>query len=235
MTVEILSYTLSLGAKAVGSQIIKTAVTPRVTTLECHALFQGVFGPQSLSQTSQLATPTGESLRFSEETDTKGDKRTYEVVFDARSGLVKATRQTVAGSETAETPYFRPYSDPLGLLHRLRAAPTGAEGRRQVAMLGKDVVIESLGRWTLETPQGERATFGYLLHPGLAYVYLDAHAPYAPLRVSQPTLHGQLEAFLVRTAQEDGSLGTPVASPQDRANKRRRRGGRKRRRVESKS
>ena len=233
MTVETLSYALSLGAKAVGSQVLKTAVTPRTTTLECRALFQGVFGAHSAEQSSQLLTGNGESLRFSETTDAGGDKHTFEVTFDAASGLVKATRQLGAQVERAEVPYLRPYSDPLGLLHILRGLPHDAALVKRVPLLGKDVVIEGLGEWELETAHGVRATFAYVLRPGPCYVYVDAHAPHAAVQLVQPTQYGQVEASLIRAVQEDGTLGGPKAPAKDRSSKRRRRGGRRRRRVES--
>ena len=229
--VETLSYALSLGAKAVGSQVIKTSVTPRVTTLECRALFQGALGSHSLEQSSRSSSAGGESLHFSE-TDTSGEKHTFEVSFDAQSGLVKVARQLGAQVERAELPYLRPYRDPLGLLHSLRGLGHGSAVRERVPLLGKDVLIESLGEWPLETAQGERLTYGYVLRPGPAYVYVDAEPPHALVRLLQPTRYGHVEAFLVRTVQEDGTLGAPKEPAKDRPGKRRRRGGRRRRRVE---
>lgn len=234
MAVETLSYALSLGAKAVGSQVIKTTVTPRVTMLECRALFQGALGAHSIDQSSQLLTGSGESLRFSETAEIKGEKHTFEVAFDARSGLVKATRQVGAQIERAETPCLRPYRDPLGLLHTLRGLAHGAALTERVPLLGKDVVIESLGEWVLETTNGERPTFGYVLRPGPSYVYLDARPPHAIIRLIQPTQYGQVEASLIRAVEEDGTLSAPKdKESKDRSGKRRRRGGRRRRRVES--
>ena len=233
MTVETLSYALSLGAKAVGSQVIKTTVTPRVTTLECRALFQGALGSHSVDQSSQLSTGSGESLRFSEVTETKGDKHKYELSFDVHSGLVKATRQVGSQVERAEVPYLRPYSDPLGLLHLLRGLAHGSALVKRVPLLGKDVVIESLGEWELKTADGERPTFGYVLRPGAAYIYVDAHPPHAVVRLVQPTQYGQVEASLIRAVQEDGTLKGPKETVKDRPGKRRRRGGRRRKRVES--
>ena len=233
MAVETLSYTLSLGARAVGSQVLKTTLTPRVVTLELRALFQGALGQHNLTQTSQVAADTLESLRFREEDDAKGDKRIFEVVFDPRSGLVRATRQAGGQQGGAETPLLRPYSDPLGLLYRVRElARGGVKKPVRVAMLGKDVVIEPLGEQALETPQGERRALGYLLNPGLGYVFIDAEPPHAPLRFVQPTVHGHVEAFLIRAVQEEG---VAVEAPQssERGSKRRRRGGRRRRRVEA--
>ena len=231
MAVEVLSYALSLGAKAVGSQVIKTTVTPRVTTLECRALFQGVLGSHSVEQSSQLSTRSGESLRFSEVTEAEGGKHKYELAFDVRSGLVRATRQVGAQVERAEVPYLCPYSDPLGLLHTLRGLAHGSALVKRVSLLGKDVVIESLGEWELETANGERATYGYVLRPGSSYVYVDARPPHAVVRLVQPTQYGQVEASLIRAGQEDGTLSGPKEG-KDRAGKRRRRGGRRRRRVD---
>lgn len=234
MAVETLSYTLSLGSKAVGSQVLKTTVTPRVVTLELRALFQGAFGQHSLMQTSQVVTETGESLRFREEDDAKGDRRVFEVTFDPRSGLVRATRQAGGQQGGAETPLLRPYSDPLGLLYRVRElARNGVETSVRVAMLGKDVVIEPMGEQALETPPGERRALGYLLNPGPSYVFIDAEPPHAPLRFVQPTVHGQVEAFLVRAVQEEGAAAPPQSPSSERGSKRRRRGGRRRRRVEA--
>lgn len=235
MAVEICSYTLSLGHKAVGSQLLRTAVSGRTTTLEARALFQGVFGQQSLTQTSQLLSGSFESLRFSEEGDGREGKRSFEVVFDAKSGLVRATRRTPMHTEHAETPYLRPYSDPLGLLHRLRNTVQGGEVSQEVSLrvplLGKDVVIEPLGECEVETALGPRRAAGFVLYPGPGYVYVDVQAPHALVRMVQPTQHGLLEAFLTRLVQEDSNLnGKPEAEP--RSAKRRRRGGRKRRRVE---
>lgn len=228
MAVETLSYTLSLGARAVGSQTLKTTLTPRVVTLELRALFQGALGQHSLTQTSQVATDTLESLRFREEDDARGDRRVFEVVFDARSGLVRATRQ----GDGAEVPYLRPYSDPLGLLYRVRdLARSGAETPVRVAMLGKDVVIEPMGGQGLDLPGGERRALGYLLNPGSSYVFIDAEPPHAPLRLLQPTVHGHVEAFLVRAVHEEGGEAPPQ-NP-ERGGRRRRRGGRRRRRVET--
>lgn len=226
MAVETLSYTLSLGSKAVGSQVLKTSVTPRVTTLELRALFGGAFGQRSLTQTSQVVTGSGESLRFREEDDAKGDRRVYEVMFDARSGLVRATRQAGGGREEAETPLLRPTSDPLGLLYQVReAARNGATGPVRVALLGKDVVLEPWGEHEVEAQGGAARALGFRLSPGPSYVFVAAEPPHAPLRLVQPTVHGQLEAFLVRAAREDA----PVAPPPERSGRRRRRGGRRRR------
>ncbi len=228
---ETCSYTLLLGNKAVGSQVVRTTVMGRTTTLEAKAIFGGALGQGTLNQTSQLLTESLESLRFTEEEDSRGERRSFEVLFDARSGLVKATRRSGSLLERAETPYLRPYSDPLGLLRQLRGRTV--VGTARVPMLGKDVVIEPLGESEVETALGLHNAVGYLLRPGPGYVYVDAQPPHALVRMVQPTEHGLVEAFLTRVIEEDGAQATtPNTAPEARAPKRRRRGGRKRRRVE---
>ena len=232
MPVETCSYTLSLGHKSVGSQLVRTAVSGRVTTVEARTQFQGVFGQQSLTQTSQLHTRTAESLRYFEEIDSKEGKRSFEVTFDVQNGLVTATRRLGSQTDYAETPYLLPYSDPLGLLHRLRSAvQDGTPVSLRVPLLGKDVMITPLDVTEIETALGVRRAVGFVLYPGPGYVYIDAEPPYALVRLVQPTEHGLVEAFLTQRAQEDGTLSTK-AGAEARPSKRRRRGGRRRRRVE---
>lgn len=232
MTVETCSYILSLGHKSVGSQTVRTAVSGRTTTVEARTQFQGVFGQQSLVQTSELHTRTAESLRYHEEIDGKDGKRSFEVKFDARSGLVTATRRLGSQSEHAQTPLMLPYSDPLGLLHRLRSAVQHEEvgDSLRVPLLGKDVMIAHLGESEVETARGRARAVGFVLYPGPGYIYVDAEPPYTLVRLVQPTEHGLVEAFLTQRVQEDGTLDATGA--ETRPAKRRRRGGRRRRRVE---
>lgn len=233
MTIETCSYTLSLGHKSVGAQVVRTAVSGRTTTVASTTRFQGVLGQESLTQTSELHTRTTESLRYFEETEGKEGKRSLEVTFDARSGLVSATRRAGSQTEHAEAPLLLPYSDPLGLLHRLRsAAQNDAEtSPLRVPLLGKDVTVTPLGVSVVETALGPRRAAGFVLYPGPGYVYVDTEAPYALLRLVQPTEIGPVEAFLTQRVQEDGLLSAKTEQP--RTPKRRRRGGRRRRRVES--
>lgn len=240
MAVEICAYTFHLGAKTVGSQVVRTAVQGRTTVIEAKAQFQGVFGQQSLNQTSQLLSRTLHSLCFSEESSRGGEKRTFEVVFDAETGLVRASRRQGGQLEQSDAPYLRPYSDPLGLLQGLRqsfvgssaGSPGSSTEMRRVPLLGKDVVIAPLGDSEVETALGTQQVAGFVLYPGPSYVYIATEPPHAIVRLVQPTEYGLLEALLTRRTEEEGTLETP-ASPEARSSKRRRRGGRKRRRVES--
>ncbi len=230
MKVESCSYSLSLEGKAVGTQVLRTANAGRTTTLEARALWQGVFGQQSLTQRSQLYRRTGESLRFSEEVESKSDKHTYEIVFDAETALVRATRRSSSGLDSSDAPYLRPYSDPLGLLHTLRSKT--AEASVWFPMIGKDVMAERLADAEVETALGTHWAVPFILYPGPSYVYIDKEAPHTILKLIQPTTHGLLEAHLTRITLEEGSLGTPAEStPKRNDSKRRRRGGRRRKRA----
>lgn len=229
MTVESLSYSLSLGGKAVGTQLLQTATKGPTTTLEARALWQGVFGQQSISQKSQLLSTTGESLRFSEESVSKSEKHLFEVVFDAKAGLIRATRKTGNGLERAETPYLRPHSDPLGLLQTLRTR--ASESYLRIALLGKDVVAERLADSNIETGLGTRRAHTFVLYPGPAYVYLATDEPHIILRLIQPTTSGLLEAQLVRVAYEEGTLSAKTSETPSQRPNRRRRGGRRRKRT----
>jgi hypothetical protein len=156
-------------------------------------------------------------------------------VFDAETGLVRATRRQGGQLEQSDAPYLRPYSDPLGLLQGLRLGYAGSPGStemRRVPLLGKDVVIAPLGDSEVETGLGTQQAAGFVPYPGPSYVYLATEPPHAIVRLVQPTEYGLLEALLTRRTEEEGTLETPVP-PEARSSKRRRRGGRRRRRVES--
>lgn len=230
MKVESCAYSLSLGGKAVGTQVFRTGSHGRTTLLEARVLWQGVFGQQSLTQRSQIKSRTGESLRFNEEVEGKSDKHTFEVVFDAETALVRATQRSGNQLDSSDTPYLRPYSDPLGLLHTLRGRTD--ESSIRIPMLGKDVVAERLADAEVETGLGIRNATPFVLYPGPSYVYFDKDEPHTILKLIQPTVHGMLEAYLTRISFEESTLSGPAQNtPKKNENKRRRRGGRRRKRA----
>jgi len=224
MSVEVCGYSLSWLSKPVGSQILRTSRGSRTVDLEARLLLQGALGQYSVTQTSRLLLPSLESARFTETSESRGEARSFEVAFDQESGLVRAARRAGKETESAEVPYLRPYSDPLGLLYRLRQRPDTL----RVPMLGKDVLVERLSDLEVETFLGVRHAHAYLLHPGPGYVYVEAAPPHLILRLTQRLEGGLLDAFLTRIAQEEGRLEEPTAP----ARRRRRGGKRRRRRVE---
>ena len=218
MPTELCSYRLNLYGKAVGTHTLRTQRGRDGVTLEARMALQGPLGQKTVTQTSQLNAAL-ESLRFAEETQERSETRTFEVTFDAGRGVVRASR---GKGDVAETPYILPYRDPLGLLHALRALPE----RVRAPMLGKDVVAERLAEVTLETALGERRAYPYVLYPGSNYVYVDAAPPHPVLRLTQRIDGGLLDAFIVKVAEEEGSIQEETR-PNKRNRRRRRRRGRR--------
>lgn len=240
VSTEVCTYTLSYQGRPVGSQLLSTSAEEQGIRLGATLLLQGELGQHSVSQSSLLALPELYSLNFTEKSESRAEKRSFEVVFDARSGLVRATRRAANAQERADTPYLRPYSDPLGLLYRLRklaesyrAPPNPTEthppeGQQQrVPMLGKDVIVRRLADTELDTPLGVRTAHAFVLYPGSSYVYIEAKAPHLIVRLTQRLDEGMLDALLVRVAYEAEAVSEPPAAAPP--SKRRRRGGRRRR------
>ena len=197
MSVEVCNYRLSLRGKPVGTHVIKTEVAGRVRRMEAQSLFQGAMGNSRVLQRSRSSSHEHHSLRFREETQERSERRSFEVSFDANSGTVKASK---GPKDRAEMPYLRPYRDPLSLLAEVRnldiSQPT------EIAMLGKDVVVQLLGEVELNTALGEKRANAYLLHPGNSLVYVDKQEPHAILKLTQRLPDGHLDALLVSIASE---------------------------------
>src|SRR5690606_12870546 len=117
MSVEVCSYRLTVRGKPVGTHVLKTENDGRVRLMEGRSQFQGALGNSSVVQRSRSSATDHHSLRFREETQERSEKRTFEVDFDAASGLVKASK---GPKDKAEMPYLRPYRDPLSLLNEVR-------------------------------------------------------------------------------------------------------------------
>ena len=221
MLTELCSYRLNLYGKAVGTHTLRTQRGKKGVVLEARMALQGALGQKTVTQVSQL-NPALESLRFTEETQDRSHTRTFEVVFDAERGVVRATQSKSGKDDFAEEPYTLPYRDPLGLLHALRERPE----RLRVPMLGKEVVAERLAEVPLETALGERRAHPYVLYPDPCYVYVDAAPPHLILRLTQRFEGGLLDAFLTKVVQEDAPI-QEEARPSKRNRRRRRRRGRR--------
>lgn len=221
MTVEVCSYRLSLRSSPVGTQVLRTEHRGGLTHLEGRLMLQGALGQLTTTQSSRVDRRDHASLGFREDTERRGEKRTYDVTFDSHTGMVSASR---GPGDEASIPYIRPYRDPLGILDELRSLEPPAEPLR-IPMLGKDVTVLYLGTTEIDTFLGSRSAHAYRLHPGNAYVYVDTSEPHSILQMNQ-RLDGQLlEALLVKVAQEDEM---PVRSEPRRQGRRRRRRRRRR-------
>lgn len=228
MSVEVCSYRLTMRGKPVGTHVLKTESKGRVTRMEGTSHFQGGLGTMSVVQSSRSSASSHHSLRFREETKERSENRTFDVAFDEGRGLVRATR---GPRDVAETPYLRPYRDPLSLLNEIRNL--GANGALNIAMLGKDVSVQYVGEVDLTTALGAKRARAYLLHPGQSVVYVDVESPHTILKLTQRLADGHVDALLVRVASE-ASLETfgedDKRQGQDGKGQRKRRGRRKPRR-----
>ena len=109
----------------------------------------------------------------------------------------------------------------------------GDSSATEIAMLGKDVVVQFLGAVDLNTALGDRKANAYLLHPGNSVVYVDAQAPHAILKLTQRLPDGHLDALIVSIASEATLEGfAEDERHQERGSKpgRRRRGRRRQKR-----
>lgn len=227
MSVEVCSYRLTLKGKPVGTHVLKTLQQGRITQLEARVQYQGALGQSTITQRSRCHAARHFSLQFREETVERTGQRTFDVVFDADSGLVTATR---GPRDQASMAYLRPYRDPLSLLLDVRAC--GDEEQLRVPMLGKDVTVQRVGEVEVDTPLGGRRAAAYLLHPGGSAIYVDLQPPHVLLKMTQRLDDGYVEALLVRVAQEAEmeSWGDESASTRRKKRSRRRRPRRGKRR-----
>lgn len=196
--VEVVSYRLSHRGKPVGTQTFKTADLGRHAQLEVRSQFQGGFGVGTVVQRSRCLEG-GVSLRFNEETQERSENRKFDVQFDARQGLVTATK---GSKDSAQMPYLLPYRDPVSLLHEIRKLGVLDKPYR-VPMLGKEVTVQFVGEVELETVLGRRPAHAYVLHPGQSVIYVDMEQPRTILKLTQRLPDGQLDALLVKVATED--------------------------------
>lgn len=222
MAIEVCSYRLTLRGKPAGSEVLRTHHRGRTTHLEARLLLQGGRGQIATTQQSQLHRNKLFSYRFLEITDHRGVRRSFEVIFDRQSGLVKGI---INFRDRATVPYLKSYRDPLSLLHQIRNLDDAEEIRR-IPLLGKDVTVKSLGVTPLDTTLGKREARAYLLYPGGSYVYVDTTPPHLILELRQRLDGHYLDAQLVKIEQEHKELvweSSSTRPPRQRSARRRRR------------
>lgn len=198
MSVEVMSFRLTYRGKPAGTQVLKMEQRGRHTQLEGRSQFQGALGNATVVQRSRSHAQRFFSLRYLETTQDRNDNRSFDVTFDAQTGLVSAVK---GPKDQASMPYVAPYRDPLGLLHELRSL----EALNQpavVPMLGKDVSVQFAGEVDLDTAFGKKRARAYLLHPGQSVVYVDVAAPHHILKLTQRLAEGHLDAVLIKLASE---------------------------------
>ncbi|MBW6455972.1 MAG: hypothetical protein K0A98_08785 [Trueperaceae bacterium] len=234
MPIEGFTFRLNARGRPAGRLILRTGERGHTALVEARMQLQGVLGHTTWTQTSRCHPQRHHSLRWFEASEGGGDARSFEVRFDADSGLVTATR---GRQDQATAPYLRPYRDPLSLLRELRAVTAAAAAGSatpvapwRVPLLGKDVTIARTDDVELEVMGERRRARAYTLYPGGSVVVVDLAPPHAILRLVQRLPDALLEATLVDVAEESTMSGWD--EPQEPAAKRtggRRRSRRKRR------
>ncbi len=245
MAVEVVSYRLAMRGKNVGTHVMKTSVLGREVQLEAKSQFQSSTLNATITQRSRSHTQNRHSLRFREEVVERNEQRFLDVTFDARSGLVTASK---GPRDASSMPYLRDYRDPLSLLHELRgmAASASADDLATDAptdsatfpMLGKDVHAQLAGEVDVETGLGIKRARAYLLHPGMSVVYVAVEAPHYIVKMSQRLPEGLLDVVMMKLGSEQAlaqfgveakaAQGEGQGQQKRRARRRRpRRGGRR--------
>jgi hypothetical protein len=235
MPVEGFTYRLHARGRPAGRLLLMTGERGRIALVEARMQLQGILGQANWNQTSRCHAQRHHSLRWREESEGRGESRSFEVTFDADSGLVTATR---GRHDSASVPYLLPYRDPLSLLRELRAvtaadvagrgAPRPAPWR--IPLLGKHVSIARTADVEVEVHGRRQPARSYTLHPGGSLVVVDLAPPHAILRLVQMLDDAVLEATLVEVSEEatmDGWDEPAEPPPGKRAGRRR---GRRRRR-----
>lgn len=225
MAVEVCSYSLSLAGRRAGKQVLRSELQGKFLYLVAETHFQGVLGNAVTEQRSRFSLKNQESISYSESTQSKQEKRSFEVTFDIKNGTVKAQRRSGNGEpEVAESSYLRAYTDPLSLLFQVRRLVRHSAEKlnnelaseTRFPMLGKDVLLKEAGLTTLN----DATVRGFILYPGPSYIYVSTQEPYTIVRMLQPTAHGMTEATLEQQQQESGSLDTKGVTSRRRKRRR---------------
>ena len=227
MSVEVLAYRLEMRGVAAGRQLLRTKEEGRHARLEAEAEVGGPLADARVVQLSRCHRDKMTSYEFVETTRDRGGERRMRVDFDGRDGLVRMRR---GQDDVAETPYLRPFRDPLSMLREVRRAGPDVE-RLRIPMLGTIVEARAVDEVELETALGAKRARVYQLLPGGSWLWIDLEAPHAILKATQRLPEGHLDALLERIAQEAQLPGWDAErqpSGKKRRGKRRRRRGRRR-------
>lgn len=221
MSVEVHTYRLELQGSPAGRHVLRSRHEARQTRLEGELTLEGTLGPAHVLQLSRCHRDKMTSHEFRERTRDRHGEREMRIEFDGRDGLVRMRRN---GGDSAETPYLRPFRDPLSMLLEIRRLPPVDEPVR-IPMLGKTVLARPLGEVELETALGAKRARAFLVQPGGSWLWIDSEPPHAILKLSQRLPDGRLDALLVSVAHDTRLPGWDEAEggPKPRKSRKRRR------------
>ena len=187
-TPEDLHYTVTLDGAPAGSAHWTIGPERNATVIRRETIFSGPLGQGRKLEVSKL--DGGRPSMFTESGDGVG-RGHFEVISDRRTGLL-TVRQ---GRDEAYTALIQEVLDPLLLIQALRLTPADVRWLR-VPMVGGTILATRLPDATLEAPWGEVEARVWYVRPGVNVVYLEAEAPFRPLRLTQETDLGVMEFVL---------------------------------------
>lgn len=220
MSVEVHTYRLELQGVAAGQHVLRSRDEARQTRLEAELNLEGPLGPAHVVQLGRCHRDKMTSHEFRERTRDRHGEREMRIEFDGKDGLIRMRRN---GSDTAETPYLRPFRDPLSMLLELRRTEVHDRPLR-IPMLGKTVLARPLGEVDLDTSLGPKRARVYLMQPGGSWAWIDVEPPHAILKLTQRLPDGRLDALLASVASGTQLPGwTSADDPGKRRTSRKRR------------
>ena len=197
---ELVSYRLSYRGKPVGNYSLSADTVSNTVFLEAKMMLQGSLGTTTIHQTSKTNKTHYFSYSFQELTNSPGQNRRYNVIYDKNNGLIKASR---SANDKSEIPATVPFVDPIGLLYMVRFLDLDKD-RFVVPMLGKTVIISKIAQKELDTALGKKTANVYKLHPGKSLVYVDIEEPHHILAMTQYIGNKFLDSFIVKVENLNG-------------------------------
>jgi hypothetical protein len=155
--------------------------------------FQGSLGNAKRIQISRFVQGSRLPALFSE----NDNGRMFETIFDRTAGVV-LLRQNRDEATQALT---QDYHDPLSIVQLLRDLDPTTENLR-IPMIGGTVLVTRLDDELLETPWGEILARAYYLRPGMGFIYIEAQAPYRPLKFVQAIGRYVLESSISKGGEK---------------------------------
>ncbi len=186
-------FSMVYAGAAAGSERWMTQFDKGQYLIRREAIFQGSLGMSRRVQVSRFAAHLRLPMMFSE----NDNGRIFETIFDRRAGTVtlKQNRDEATQALTQD------YHDPLSIVQLLRDLDPEIMTVR-VPMIGGTVLVTRLDDEPVETPWGEVMARAYYLRPGMGFIYIEAEAPYRPLKFVQAIGRFVLESTLTRTSEQ---------------------------------
>jgi hypothetical protein len=196
-------FSLSYAGAPAGSERWMSQFDRGQYLIRREAQFQGSLGNAKRIQISRFVQGSRLPAMFSE----NDNGRMFETIFDRVAGVV-LLRQNRDEATQALT---QDYHDPLSMVQLLRDLDPAIENLR-VPMIGGTVLVTRLEDELLETPWGEILARAYYLRPGMGFIYIEAEAPYRPLKFVQAMGRYVLESSISKAG--DNKAPRPQKRPE---------------------